>query len=216
MRLDEHVLRRVRSDVLRNHQHNLGTDAARAALADAAWRSVRQGDREVFLDAFDGSRDVDEFMATWWRQLDPRELLLTLADTEHVYAVSRGVLDQEEGAALAGSYREALELYYRHLAPNGFLSMTRLVQVPPRDGLKLLAATIAALEASGRTFGQDIDLVSKESHMLLQWLRPEVVTMREDIRLAGRELAKAVIARIEGIPPEELQTLSYPTPTGES
>jgi hypothetical protein len=45
--------------------------------------------------------------------------------------------------------REALELYYERLAPNGFLSMTRFVQVPPRDGLKLLATTIAALEARG-------------------------------------------------------------------
>ena len=110
VRLDEHVLRRVRSDVLRNHQHNLGTDAARTALSEAAWRSVRQGERDVFLDAFDGSRDVDEFMASWWRQIDPRELLLGLADTDHVYAVARGVLDHEEGAALAWSYREALEL----------------------------------------------------------------------------------------------------------
>jgi AAA domain len=110
VRLDEQALRRVRSHVLRNHQHNLGTDAARTALAEAAWRSVRQGERDVFLDAFDGSRDVDEFMASWWRQIDPRELLLSLADTDHVYAVSRGVLDHEEGAALAHSYREALEL----------------------------------------------------------------------------------------------------------
>ncbi|MFQ6171274.1 HelD family protein [Oryzobacter sp. R7] len=110
VRLDEPVLRRVRSEVLRGHQHNLATDAARSALAEAAWRSVRQGERDAFLDAFDGSRDVDEFMASWWRQLDPRELLLTLADTDHVYAVSRGVLDQEEGAAIAYSYREALEL----------------------------------------------------------------------------------------------------------
>ena len=110
VRLDEHVLRRVRSDVLRNHQHNLGTDAARTGLAEAAWRSVRQGERDAFLDAFDGSRDVDEFMASWWRQIDPRELLLGLADTDHVYAVARGVLDHEEGAAVAWSYREALEL----------------------------------------------------------------------------------------------------------
>ena len=99
----------MRSEVLRTHQHNLATDAARSALAEAAWRSVRQGERDVFLDAFDASRDVDEFMASWWRQLDPRELLLWLADTDHVYAVSRGVLDQEEGAAVAYSYREALE-----------------------------------------------------------------------------------------------------------
>ncbi|WP_392543404.1 HelD family protein [Oryzobacter telluris] len=110
VRLDEHVLRRLRSDVLRGHQHNLGTDAARTALAEAAWRSVRQGERDAFLDAFDGSREVDEFMASWWRQLDPRELLLSLADTDHVYGLSRGVLDQEEAAALAYSYREALEL----------------------------------------------------------------------------------------------------------
>jgi hypothetical protein len=47
--------------------------------------------------------------------------------------------------------REALELCYQRLAPNGFLSMTRFVQVPPRDGLKLLATTIAALQASGVT-----------------------------------------------------------------
>lgn len=76
-------------------------------------------------------------------------------------------------------------------------------------------AIVAALEAVGRRLGHDIDLVSKESHMLLQWLRPEVVTMREDIRLAGRELAKAVIARIEGIAPEDLQTLSYPISVDE-
>jgi hypothetical protein len=109
VRLDDTALRRVRSEVLRTHQHNLATDAARSGLAEAAWRSVRQGERDVFLDAFDASRDVDEFMATWWRQVDPRELLLSLADTDHVYAVSRGVLDHEEGAAVAYSYREALE-----------------------------------------------------------------------------------------------------------
>ncbi|MGG5257721.1 HelD family protein [Phycicoccus avicenniae] len=110
VRLDEDVLRRVRAEVLRGHQHNLAADAARSALAEAAWRSVRQGERSDFLDAFDASREVDEFMTSWWRPLDPRELLLTLADTDHAYAVSRGVLDQEEAAAIAYSYREALEV----------------------------------------------------------------------------------------------------------
>lgn len=109
VRLDEDALRRVRAEVLRGHQHNLAVDAARSALAEAAWRSVRQGERSDFLDAFDASRDVDEFMASWWRQLDPRELLLTLTDTDHVYRVSRGVLGHEEGAAIAWSFREALD-----------------------------------------------------------------------------------------------------------
>ncbi len=109
VRLDEDVLRRVRSEVLRSHQHNLATEAARSALAEAAWRSVRQGERDAFLDAFESSRDVDEFMASWWRPLDPRELLLALTDTELAYGLARGVLAQEEAAALAWSYREALE-----------------------------------------------------------------------------------------------------------
>jgi DNA helicase IV len=110
VRLDEPDLRRVRRLVLRNHQHNLGSAAAHTALAEAAWRTVRSGDRDVFLDAFESSRDVDEFMGAWWRPVDPREVLLTLADTDHTYAVSRGVLDQEEAAALAYSMREALSI----------------------------------------------------------------------------------------------------------
>jgi hypothetical protein len=44
---------------------------------------------------------------------------------------------------------EAIELYLRHLEPDGFLSLTRYVQIPPRDALKLLATTIEALRAGG-------------------------------------------------------------------
>lgn len=44
---------------------------------------------------------------------------------------------------------EAVQLYYRRLTPGGLLSITRYVQVPPRDGLKLLATAIEALRASG-------------------------------------------------------------------
>ncbi|MBR7744663.1 AAA family ATPase [Phycicoccus sp. BSK3Z-2] len=112
VRVDHEQLLRVRREVLRGAQHNLATDAARDALAEAAWRSVRQGartERADFLDAFDGSREVDDFMASWWRQVDPREPLLALTDTENAYAVCRGILGHEEAAALAGSYRDALE-----------------------------------------------------------------------------------------------------------
>jgi spermidine synthase len=44
---------------------------------------------------------------------------------------------------------EAVELYLQHLAADGFLSITRWGQVPPRDSLKLVATVVAALEASG-------------------------------------------------------------------
>ncbi|MFC7490987.1 MULTISPECIES: HelD family protein [unclassified Knoellia] len=110
VRLDEAVLHRIRRQVLRSAQHNTATKQAREDLAQAAWASVRQGERDEFFDAFDSSRDVDEFMLAWWRQVDPREVLLTFADTDLVYALARGVLDQEESAALAHSMREALAL----------------------------------------------------------------------------------------------------------
>jgi hypothetical protein len=48
---------------------------------------------------------------------------------------------------------EAFRLYLDHLAPGGFLSITRWAQVPPRDGLKLIATMVAAMEAKGETSG---------------------------------------------------------------
>lgn len=71
-------------------------------------------------------------------------------------------------------------------------------------------AIVAGIEASGRKIGKDIDVVSKQSADFLNWLRPEIHTMNEDIKLAGRELARAVLARIEGKPASELQTISKP------
>ena len=44
---------------------------------------------------------------------------------------------------------EAFGLYLSRLNAGGFLSVTRYVQVPPRDGLKLLGTAIEALKAAG-------------------------------------------------------------------
>ncbi|MDO9418667.1 LacI family transcriptional regulator [Pararhizobium sp.] len=69
---------------------------------------------------------------------------------------------------------------------------------------------LAGLEATGRQLGREADLVSKEPTNILAWLHPEIITISEDFKLAGRELAKAVIARIEGVPAEQLQNLDRP------
>jgi DNA helicase IV len=110
IRIDHNTLRRVRAQVLRGHLHNLASQPARLALRDVAWGQNREGDRVQFHDAWESSMEVDRFMAAWWPQIDPREPLLRLADTEAAYAVSRGVLGQEEAAALARSMAETLEL----------------------------------------------------------------------------------------------------------
>lgn len=71
-------------------------------------------------------------------------------------------------------------------------------------------ALVAAIEESGLRLGEDIDIVTKQSSRLVQMFRRELMVVNEDFRLAGRELAKAVIGRIAGRAPEELQTLAVP------
>jgi len=62
------------------------------------------------------------------------------------------------GAAAAGLYAlnesylytvEALQQYLAHLTPEGYLSITRWVTLPPRDMLKLFATALDALQRSG-------------------------------------------------------------------
>jgi LacI family transcriptional regulator len=78
-------------------------------------------------------------------------------------------------------------------------------------------AVNAGIEAAGKRVGYDIDMVSKQSAPILNWIRPEIITAYEDVRHAGREMAKAVIASIDGIEPELLQSISKPVwPSGRT
>jgi DNA helicase IV len=112
VRLDAGALDRVRSQVLRQHQRNTATKAAEAALGEAAWSSLAiRGDRdakEEFLDKWDDHLEVDAFMTAWWPQVDPREVLLWLADEDLVRRHGRG-LAPEEAQLLAESWQTALE-----------------------------------------------------------------------------------------------------------
>ncbi|MBP1851144.1 LacI family transcriptional regulator [Rhizobium halophytocola] len=71
-------------------------------------------------------------------------------------------------------------------------------------------AVNGAVAAAGKQVGRDVDLVSKQSTHILNWIQPEIFTVYEDVRLAGRELARAVIAQIAGEPAESLQSISQP------
>ncbi|MCQ1853830.1 LacI family transcriptional regulator [Neorhizobium galegae] len=85
----------------------------------------------------------------------------------------------------------------------------------PPDGIISISgsatiALVAGLEAAGKKLGHDVDMVSKQSADFLNWIRPEIYTVSEDIRQAGRELAKALMARIDGVGPELLQSVAKP------
>lgn len=71
-------------------------------------------------------------------------------------------------------------------------------------------ALLAGFEAAGVRIGEDIDVVSKQSAKFLNWFQPQILTVHEDIKLAGRELARALLSRINGEPPEALQTINRP------
>jgi LacI family transcriptional regulator len=96
---------------------------------------------------------------------------------------------------------------------NAVEAMMRSSNAP--DGIVCLAgsaaiAVNAGIEAAGKRLGHDVDMASKESAPILNWIRPEIITAYEDVRHAGREMAKAVIARIDGVEPELLQSVSQP------
>ncbi|RIK15568.1 MAG: helicase [Acidobacteria bacterium] len=106
VRLTPDHLRRVRARVLRSHQRNTSYDAAVEALAEAAWEQVDSGERAEFVDRFTDSSDVEAFAREWWRPVDPREVLLWLADEDLARRLGAG---PEEARLLAASYRRALE-----------------------------------------------------------------------------------------------------------
>ncbi|WP_160010616.1 LacI family transcriptional regulator [Rhizobium sp. 18055] len=96
---------------------------------------------------------------------------------------------------------------------NAVEAMMRSSNAP--DGIVCLAgsaaiAVNAGIEAAGKRLGHDVDMASKESAPILNWIRPEIITAYEDVRHAGREMAKAVIARIDGVEPQLLQSVSQP------
>ncbi len=114
VRLRRPALDQARAQVLRHHHRNSSRAAMLAALGKAAWRQVRparpdSGDAEEFLATFEDHRDVEEFLDRWWRPVDPREVLLWLADPERTMRYAAGVLTEAQADALSASMRVALE-----------------------------------------------------------------------------------------------------------
>jgi len=58
--------------------------------------------------------------------------------------------------------------------------------------------------------GRDFHYICKQTSDLLSTLYPSIDTIEEDVVAAGTELAQLLMRRIDGEPPESLQTLSEP------
>ena len=71
-------------------------------------------------------------------------------------------------------------------------------------------AIVAGIEDAGLELGRDVDVVSKQSSEFLHLFRRELFVVNESFRLAGSELARAVLGWIGGAEPGSLQSLSKP------
>lgn len=75
---------------------------------------------------------------------------------------------------------------------------------------------ISGLEEAGVRLGKDYDLICKQTTIILPTLYPQIDTVAEDFFETGSELARLLIARIEGEEIKTLQTLHEPTPKWRS
>ncbi|MES9969966.1 MAG: hypothetical protein ABW092_08005 [Candidatus Thiodiazotropha sp.] len=93
-------------------------------------------------------------------QRDKKYDLIQIALVDAASASSSGLY------ALNESYlytREALALYLSHLAPEGYLAITRWIKVPPRDSLKLFLTAYQALQSLG------LDNLEKRLLLIRNW-----------------------------------------------
>ncbi|HEY4995746.1 MAG TPA: LacI family DNA-binding transcriptional regulator [Aestuariivirga sp.] len=100
-------------------------------------------------------------------------------------------------SGLEGLRAAGLELAHRRDAPDAVICTSASMVQP----------LILGLGHGNMEIGQDYDMVAKPISKLIALVQPKVIGIDEDFRKAGRELAKMVVARIEGTPPETLQVL---------
>ena len=91
----------------------------------------------------------------------------------------------------------------------------RLMRRKRPDGIicssgRAAMALVVGIEQAGFVVGRDIDIVSKQPVNLLPWYRPALWVVDEDIRLAGRSLARLLVARINGADPATLCSIEQP------
>ncbi|MDX1334802.1 MAG: class I SAM-dependent methyltransferase, partial [Gammaproteobacteria bacterium] len=81
-----------------------------------------------------------------------------LGNNSHQYDLIQLSLMDAFNASSSGLYAlhesylytiEAIQLYLKHLQPGGYLALTRWINMPPRDTLKLFATVTAAMEQAG-------------------------------------------------------------------
>ena len=90
-----------------------------------------------------------------------------------------------------------------------------LVKHPEIDGIisastSAAMASAASLEKVGRILGDDIDVFAKEAIPILEWFRPGILTVFEDVTVAGAFVARAAMQAVRQPDEPPMQFLEKP------
>lgn len=90
---------------------------------------------------------------------------------------------------------------------------TELMQSPDKpdgiicSGSAAALAVVAGIEDAGLKIGTEVDVAAKQSTEILRWFRPGLIVVEESFKLAGEQLGKAILGRINGADMSSLQTI---------
>lgn len=99
------------------------------------------------------------------------------------------------------------EVYRQKAAPDGIINSSGGIS---GTGGALLAI-VAGLADAGAVAGREVDIVTKQLYKDVPLVREEYHIVHEDVREAGRDLARSLIGVIEGEPVSRFQKLAVPT-----
>ena len=90
-----------------------------------------------------------------------------------------------------------------------------LDQNPQIDGIicastSAAMASVASLEKVGRVLTKDIDVFAKEAVSILEWFRPGILTVFEDVTVAGDFIARAAMQAVRQPDEPPMQFLEKP------
>ncbi|WP_224404925.1 LacI family transcriptional regulator [Afifella sp. IM 167] len=122
-----------------------------------------------------------------------------------------------EAAGKAGVAHATLEGIDLDSPARAFRAAARRTAGPPAgfDGFVCASETrsialIAGLQDAGFTVGRDADVIAKETSDLLDNISPPIDSFCEDLVFAGSELTRLLLARMQGAPAADLNSLSQP------
>lgn len=98
----------------------------------------------------------------------------------------------------------ARELAMRDTPPDGIVCSS-VVAAPP---------IVAGMLDGGKVLARDYEMVVKPATPQVTMLLPQIITVDEDFRFAGRQLAEMLIARIGGASARSLQRIDRPQESG--